>query len=188
MARQPLYSASHPASRRAAAPEADPPAAPAAAPRLRRLRAFVRRRERWLWTLVAAAAVVAAGWPGWTHKAPPVPTMKQIDFALRESIAKEQLQSAAAAAYATVLPSVVRVVGEHDEVPPEVAARMGKPLPRDPGPANVHEAQTVGTGVVIVDSGLILTNLHVVDGASRIKVTFMLDGNCASTSAALALR
>jgi S1-C subfamily serine protease len=31
----------------------------------------------------------------------------------------------------------------------------------------------VGTGVVIVDNGTILTNLHVVLGAERIKVTFM---------------
>ena len=30
----------------------------------------------------------------------------------------------------------------------------------------------VGTGVVIVDTGVILTNLHVVQGAKRIKVTF----------------
>jgi S1-C subfamily serine protease len=32
--------------------------------------------------------------------------------------------------------------------------------------------ETVGTGVVIVDDGTILTNLHVVNGAKRIKVTF----------------
>ena len=30
----------------------------------------------------------------------------------------------------------------------------------------------VGTGVVIIDKGTILTNLHVVSGAKRIKVTF----------------
>ena len=30
----------------------------------------------------------------------------------------------------------------------------------------------VGTGVVIVDNGLILTNLHVVAGAMRVKVVF----------------
>jgi S1-C subfamily serine protease len=32
--------------------------------------------------------------------------------------------------------------------------------------------ETVGTGVVIVDDGTILTNLHVVNGAKRVKVTF----------------
>ncbi len=30
----------------------------------------------------------------------------------------------------------------------------------------------IGTGVVIVDNGTILTNLHVVDGAERVKVVF----------------
>jgi len=34
----------------------------------------------------------------------------------------------------------------------------------------------VGTGVVIIDNGTILTNLHVIHGAKRVKVTFM-DGS-----------
>jgi S1-C subfamily serine protease len=34
----------------------------------------------------------------------------------------------------------------------------------------------VGTGVVIIDNGTILTNLHVVSGAKRVRVTFM-DGS-----------
>jgi S1-C subfamily serine protease len=34
------------------------------------------------------------------------------------------------------------------------------------------KAGNIGTGVVIVDTGIILTNLHVVQGAKRIKVTF----------------
>jgi S1-C subfamily serine protease len=36
----------------------------------------------------------------------------------------------------------------------------------------VSTKENVGTGVVIVDDGTILTNLHVVNGAKRIKVTF----------------
>ena len=32
--------------------------------------------------------------------------------------------------------------------------------------------RSVGTGVVIIDNGIILTNLHVVSGADRIKVIF----------------
>jgi len=31
----------------------------------------------------------------------------------------------------------------------------------------------IGTGVVIIDNGTILTNLHVINGAKRIRVTFM---------------
>ncbi len=42
-----------------------------------------------------------------------------------------------------------------------------------PKPADDEEVeQGVGTGVVIIDKGVILTNLHVVSGADRIKVIF----------------
>ena len=34
----------------------------------------------------------------------------------------------------------------------------------------------IGTGVVIIDNGTILTNLHVVSGAKKIRVTFF-DGS-----------
>ncbi len=39
-------------------------------------------------------------------------------------------------------------------------------------PARKHANESVGTGVVIVDKGVILTNLHVVAGASKITVVF----------------
>ncbi len=45
----------------------------------------------------------------------------------------------------------------------------GKP---DEKPARKQGNESVGTGVVIVDKGVILTNLHVVAGASRITVVF----------------
>ena len=187
MARTPLYSPSDRVPRRAAwlgggsaAPTADagdPPADAAAAPAVARqpsrLRAFARRRERWCWAAGIAVAVAVAGWPGWTRRIEPPLTMKYIDAEMRESIAKEPLASAAAAAYAAVTPSVVRVVGEHD-LPPEAAA---KPPKSAASAASGREAHSVGTGVVIVDSGLILTNLHVVDGARKIVLTFMLDGS-----------
>ena len=38
--------------------------------------------------------------------------------------------------------------------------------------ARKHSSESVGTGVVIVDTGVILTNLHVVAGATRITVVF----------------
>jgi serine protease DegQ len=47
----------------------------------------------------------------------------------------------------------------------------GKP-PEADGPPGEEEERGVGTGVVIVDKGIILTNLHVVAGAEKIKVTF----------------
>jgi S1-C subfamily serine protease len=39
--------------------------------------------------------------------------------------------------------------------------------------ANGSAERGVGSGVVIIDNGTILTNLHVISGAKRIKVTFM---------------
>lgn len=179
MARTPLYSPSARGPHRpASAPAAPTDPQPAAAPtRRRRLVTALRRRERWLWAGAVALAAVVAGWPGWTRHVQPPPTIDQIDAAIRESIAKDPLDSAAAAAYAAVVPSIVRVIGERD-APPDAgpaAGRPGKPASRAT-PAE-HEAHSVGTGVVIVDKGLILTNLHVVSGAKRIKLTFMLDGS-----------
>jgi S1-C subfamily serine protease len=140
-----------------------------------RLKAALLRRERLLWAssvlLLVAAGVALSG-----AIAPKVPalTMAQIDAAMRKSIVEKPLPSAVAAAYDAVLPSVVRVVGlmtegddgsDRDEDRSDKAAKGA----RDRGPVE----RGVGTGVVIVDNGTILTNLHVINGARRIKVTFM---------------
>ena len=88
-------------------------------------------------------------------------TQEDIDAAVRESIEKEPLPSAAAKAYAAILPSLVRVVGliadddDDDEAPEKKAME-----------------RSLGTGVVIIDNGTILTNLHVVSGAKKIKLRF----------------
>jgi S1-C subfamily serine protease len=71
-----------------------------------------------------------------------------------------------AKAYAAVRPSVVRVVGLDDE----------NEEPPKPGDDPKAHTRSTGTGVVIVDNGTILTNLHVVVGAKRIRVTFF-DGH-----------
>ena len=151
-----------------------------ALPSVRPARAsFWRRHERWAWALGVLLLAGAAGWPAWTAKVKPPLTVEQIDAAMRASIAKEPLPSAAAAAYAAVIPSVVRVVGEHS-APPEPAASAPKPkgknAARHGDKAIDEDGRSVGTGVVIVDKGLILTNLHVVAGADKITVNFM-DGS-----------
>lgn len=133
-----------------------------------------RRTERWLWAVGAACLAVAAGWPGWTAQRRPAPTLEQIDAHMRESIAKEPLAAAAAAAYAAVRPSVVRVVGT---APAQAGAavpgrRAGRAPAPTPAPPHGEDGRSVGTGVVVVDNGLILTNLHVVAGAQRITVSF----------------
>jgi S1-C subfamily serine protease len=163
MKRVPLYSRASPRTGRfvlPAAPADDDPPAPPGPWQLRwqRARAYVAAHERAAWATGAVLLAVVAGWPAWTRHPPNVPTFEQIDAAMRESIQKEPLQSAAANAYEAVIGSVVRVVGEH-------------PVAR-PDPKEGEEGKSVGTGVVIVDKGLILTNLHVVQGAVRVKVTF----------------
>ena len=184
MARPSIYSrsparAAGPAPAPAAQPaEATPPVPDAPAPPTRpTLRQRLLRHERWLWAAGLVLAMVAAGWPAWTAQVLRPHSLEQIDAALRESIAKQPLQSVGLAAYQAILPSVVRVVGE----PPAAASAPGKKLakagkPVVPAPesddADPHEGRSVGTGVVIVDKGLILTNLHVVDGAAKITITF----------------
>ncbi|WP_137732992.1 S1C family serine protease [Pseudaquabacterium pictum] len=135
------------------------------------------RHERWLWATGLVLAMLIAGWPAWTAKVQRPLGIDQIDAALRESIAKEPLQAPGLAAYEAVLPSVVRVVGEPPaaaSAPLQKTAKGGKPVVPAPDSedADPHGGRSVGTGVVIVDKGLILTNLHVVDGAAKITVTF----------------
>lgn len=196
MARTPLYSRTPPRPAPAIA-GAPPPAAigPAQAPGSPvpadagthaaavpppRRRTWLRRHERWAWGLGALLLALAAGWPAWTTKVKPALVFEQIDAAMRDSIAKEPLPSAAAAAYAAVIPSVVRVVGEHSAPPGEAASapksRLGKGANKPTDKAIDEEGRSVGTGVVIVDKGLILTNLHVVAGADKITVNFF-DGS-----------
>jgi len=82
-------------------------------------------------------------------------TQDDINAAVLKTLETTQLPSAAAKAYDVIRPSVVRVTG------------YGK---SKDGQDDVEYG--VGTGVVIVDKGIILTNLHVVQGAQTIKVVF----------------
>ncbi|MFT4268369.1 MAG: trypsin-like peptidase domain-containing protein, partial [Xenophilus sp.] len=128
--------------------------------------------------LVAALALAAGAGHLWPRGASHPLTQKDIDAAVLRTLQKETLPSPAARAAETVRPSVVRVVsyGEEQKTP---AARMekrgrnlakGRPPEADPPPGEMERG--MGTGVVIVDKGVILTNLHVVAGADHIKVTF----------------
>jgi S1-C subfamily serine protease len=139
----------------------------------------LQRRERWLWAGAMLLLALLAGWPAWTTRIHRPPSIEQIDAALRESIAKEPLAAPGLAAYEAILPSVVRVVGESAAAPAKGALAPGRPKPGKPverapdaDDADPMDGRSVGTGVVIVDKGLILTNLHVVEGAARITVTF----------------
>ena len=182
MKKAPLYSRS---PTRSAAPQAGPApdatapadaaretaassAAPAASTRRGRLRSFVARHERQLWAsallllVVCGLALNASTAPGTAPL-----TMKQIDHAMRKSIEENPLSSPAAKAYDAVIPSVVRVVGLMTE------GDDGSEIKDDAKNGKTPVERGVGTGVVILDNGTILTNLHVVNGAKRIRVSFM---------------
>jgi len=171
MNKAPLTSRSprRPAAAPAPAPTAaaEPPAeaasapagstAPGAPPAARR-----RAAHPALWAvagaLLAALAVTAVQHIGPAQR--PV-TQDDIDRAVRESLEKEPLPSQATKAYQAILPSVVRVSGLMNE--------------DDDGEENPERRamdRSLGTGVVIIDNGTILTNLHVVWGSKKIRVRF----------------
>jgi S1-C subfamily serine protease len=165
MKKVPLYSRSP----RAAEPAADLPdvAAPQAAPGTRRARvaAALTRHERRLWAIALVVLAAAFWWGNPLLSAKPPLTMEQIDAAMRQSIEDKPLVSAASRAYESIIPSVVRVVGLMTE---------GDDGKDDKEHGTVERG--IGSGVVIIDNGTILTNLHVVNGAKKIRVTFF-DGS-----------
>ncbi|MDO8903449.1 S1C family serine protease [Hydrogenophaga sp.] len=90
-------------------------------------------------------------------------TQKDIDAAVLRTLSTQVLPSAPARAAEVIRPAVVRVMS------------FGKNAKGE------EEEQGVGTGVVIVDKGIILTNLHVVQGAATLKLTFF-DGSESAAS------
>jgi S1-C subfamily serine protease len=157
MKKAPLYSRSP--RRSLALPVADAATAVPARPGWRaRAGGFAQRHERRLWAgLLAALLLLGISLQVLQKRQPPPLTLEKIEAALRASIAEKPLAAAEARAYEAILPSLVRVVGQSN-------------TPDDGSDDRDHRG--VGSGVVIVDSGIILTNLHVVAGAKRIKVTF----------------
>jgi len=159
MKRVSLYSSSSSRSRAGGGPigtgVADAGPSAGAAPHRSAWRNFARRHERAL--LIAGGALLAALLlfaPGTMPPSPRQYTQEDIDAAVLRSLETNPLPSTAAKAYETVRPSVVRVQG-----------LVGGPIGED-------IEVGVGTGVVIVDKGIILTNLHVVAGADWVKVVF----------------
>jgi len=157
--------------RSADAKSADPAATASpgiATTRRSRLKAFVARHERQLWASAMLLLVVCGLALNGSVKPGVAPlTMKQIDFAMRKSIEENPLASPAAKAYDAVIPSVVRVVGLMTD------GDDGGDLKDDAKNGKTPIERGVGTGVVIIDNGTILTNLHVVNGAKKIRVSFM---------------
>ena len=134
--------------------QADGPSSPPRPPgRVRR--AWTRAEKPLLVGIGGVVALALVLTHGAMAPKPQAITQDDIDNAVRHSLASKPLPSWAAKAYEIVRPAVVKVrdyeAGED-------------------GRDDIERG--VGTGVVIVDKGIILTNLHVVAGAKRVGVLF----------------
>lgn len=130
-----------------------------------RIRAFVRRSQKpALLATGALAAIALVATHAYLQPQARQLTQRDIDAAVLRTLETKPLPSRAAQAYDLIRPSVVRVRG----------------LGAD-GEKDKDEERSVGSGVVILDDGTILTNLHVVAGAKRIGVVFT-DGHEADAS------
>ena len=176
-----LYSGSrrvHPAGPGATRPAAGAPipepagaSLPDRGPRFARVRAFGRRHAGALRFIGGGAcvALILGAYLG-SQPRPQALTQDHIDAAVLRTLEEKTLPSRAAKAAEIVRPSVVRVRGFA-----EAGSGKGKPADPKAGGKNDPEGMeelSVGSGVVIVDTGVILTNLHVVAGAKRVRVTF----------------
>jgi S1-C subfamily serine protease len=147
-----------------------------ASTRLGRGAAAVQRTlQRWqmpLWALAGAVLAVMA--MQLMQRTAPALTQDDIDAAVRESIEREPLPSQAAKAYEAILPSVVRVIGLMEDNDEGEERGSGSSSSGEGGKSPEKRAmeRSLGSGVVIVDNGTILTNLHVVWGAKKIRVRF----------------
>jgi S1-C subfamily serine protease len=119
-------------------------------------RAWRQRHARGLRFTGLAALALAAGVCLWMWGPAPGLNQAQVEAAIQKALHEQEKTPSVADAYESILPSVVHVRGMRA---PQIDA---EPLP---------EAQS-GTGVVIVDNGTILTNLHVVQGSAYIQVVF----------------
>lgn len=163
----PLYSP----SRRSAAPHAataqpaaaaPQPAAPITAAAVPHRSFFKRHAPAMAWSglgaLLALAVMLAVLSLQPRQR---VITQKQIDAAVRHSLEKDPLPSPAAKAYERIGRSVVRVIGLGEEDDDTQYRPDKRAMDR-----------SLGSGVVIKEDGTILTNLHVVWGAKRVRVIF----------------
>lgn len=113
-----------------------------------------------LWAALLLCAVLSAMLT-WTLTrqvgAPQRLTQDDINAAVLHTLNTQELPSRAARAAQLIAPSVVRVHTQDED---------------KKNPKGEMQNTGVGSGVVISEEGVILTNLHVVQGAKRIQVTF----------------
>jgi len=130
---------------------------PVAEPRTPRWRGFYKRHERPLLIIAGAAfAVALIATQGAFSPAPQRITQEDIDQAVAHTLEARPAASPAVRAYEAVSGAVVRV----------------RTFGGDAIEVDMYAQRATGTGVVIIDKGVILTSLHVVAGAGRVEVTF----------------
>ena len=187
MRRPALYSSSRPGPAAEAPPQAADPGPTTAAParRWRFLPRISPNSPGLLWSAIALLAIllavsVALGLRTGQRKL----TQDDINAAVLKTMETQVMPSEYARAYENIRPSVVRVISYVKKSRLKEAEKAAG-LPKGGAKPKPTEAQEVakageddevehgvGTGVVIIDKGVILTNLHVVSGADRIKVIF----------------
>lgn len=147
-----------------------------------------QRRINWPMAILAFSLAATLGWVAELSQRP-VPasiTQDDIDRAVVHTFNTHTLPSATARAANEVAPSVVRIVGFEER--PRQTSRPGTRARPRPSPLSAPEnseppaiadgtvpglrLRGIGTGVVIVEDGTILTNLHVVRGSPKLKVIF----------------
>ena len=133
----------------------EPPPTPAGKASAFSWRDFYKRRRNSMFVTVFALVFVALFATLGMRPVPPALTQADVDAAVVRALKEQPLPSPAAKAYDAVRDSVVRVRAGADS------------LDQDD-----YTERAVGSGVVVVESGIILTNLHVVAGAGRITVVF----------------
>jgi S1-C subfamily serine protease len=122
-----------------------------------RSRNFIARHER-LFLVTCTALLSLLLFIGYNASltVPRQITQADIDAAVIHTLKKNVLPSPEAKAYEVIRRSIVRV----------------RQLENRPEEQGVAKVMGVGSGVVIVDRGVILTSLHVVAGAERVQVEF----------------
>ena len=139
-------------------PAAQAAAAPVAKPARATWREWRQRHARGLRMLVLGSMALLLGLTLWGLTPPRGMSQTEVEALVQKALGeKREPVPSAADAYEAILPSVVFVRGTPDAPDADVKAE--------------GDGQS-GSGVVIVDNGTILTNLHVVQGAKRITVTF----------------